>query len=83
MAFFDGFWWYKNPYLPQTSLCLFSFNETHWRDPEYLALYHQALATVDTEKRKALCQEMMLIEHERGPYIIPYFVPEMMLRPEC
>ena len=54
------------------------FNETHFSDPHYTALYKQAIATVDTAKRTALAHEMQQIDYQQGGYIIPYFPPTIV-----
>jgi peptide/nickel transport system substrate-binding protein len=72
-TFAQDFWTLK-PYLPQVALCLLPnspYNETHWSDPAYVALFNQALATVDTTKRAAIVKEMQTIDFEQGGYIIP------------
>jgi peptide/nickel transport system substrate-binding protein len=71
--FAQDFWTLK-AYLGQVELCLLpdsQFNETHWRDPAYVVLYNEALATVDPAKRAELVRQMQTIDFERGGYIIP------------
>ena len=51
------------------------FNFTEFNDPEYNALYAQALAELDQAKRTDLIHRMAHIEYDRGGYIIPYFFP--------
>jgi len=51
------------------------FNFTMFNDPEYNALYAQALAELDQAKRTDLIHRMAHIEYDRGGYIIPYFFP--------
>jgi peptide/nickel transport system substrate-binding protein len=46
-----------------------------FNDPEYNALYAQALAELDQAKRTDLIHRMAHIEYDRGGYIIPYFFP--------
>ncbi|MDY7105927.1 MAG: ABC transporter substrate-binding protein [Actinomycetota bacterium] len=50
-------------------------NVTNFDDPEYLELLEQASASVDEEERNGLLQQMMDIDHDRGPYIIPIMSP--------
>jgi peptide/nickel transport system substrate-binding protein len=48
-------------------------NETHWPDKpneRFVALYRQALGTVDTKKRTAIVRQMQAMEYEHGGYII-------------
>jgi peptide/nickel transport system substrate-binding protein len=66
--------WTLKPYLSQAALCLLPdspYNETHWRDPSYVALFNQALATVDATKRAAIVTQLQTIDFEQGSYIIP------------
>ncbi|MEA3149416.1 MAG: peptide/nickel transport system substrate-binding protein [Gammaproteobacteria bacterium] len=66
--------WTLKPYLPQVALCLLPtspYNETHWADPAYTALFNQALATVDPAKRALIVKQMQSIDFERGSYIVP------------
>jgi peptide/nickel transport system substrate-binding protein len=51
------------------------FNFTRFNDPEYNALYTQAIAELDQGKRTELIHKMAHIDYERGGYIIPYFFP--------
>ena len=47
-------YWYYNPYLSQVAQSLLKsapYNECHWDDPRYDALYGEAIATVDNQKR--------------------------------
>jgi peptide/nickel transport system substrate-binding protein len=71
-------YWYFNFYLPQVSLATLPtapFNETHFDNPAYVALYKQAIATVDPAKRTQLAQDMQHIDYTQGGYIIPFFPP--------
>ena len=49
------------------------YNETHFDDARYNALFAQALRTVDVAKQTEIAHEMQLIEYERGGNIIPNF----------
>jgi peptide/nickel transport system substrate-binding protein len=51
------------------------FNFTRFNDPEYNALYAQAIAELDQGKRAELINKMAHIDYDRGGYIIPYFFP--------
>jgi peptide/nickel transport system substrate-binding protein len=51
------------------------FNFTRFNDPEYTALYAQAIAELDQGKRADLIHKMAHIDYDRGGYIIPYFFP--------
>lgn len=70
--FAQDFWAYS-PYLSQVaqgSLSKSPFNETHWNDPAYVALYNKANATVDPARRCKIIHQMQLTDFERGGYII-------------
>jgi peptide/nickel transport system substrate-binding protein len=74
-TFSTDFWGTRN-YLSQVaagSLPTSPYNETHWPDAahkKYLALYKQALATVNTKKRTAIIHQMQTLEYQYGGYII-------------
>jgi peptide/nickel transport system substrate-binding protein len=51
------------------------FNATKFNDPEYNALYAQAIAELDEAKRTDLIHQMAHIDYDRGANIIPYFFP--------
>jgi peptide/nickel transport system substrate-binding protein len=71
-------YWFYNFYLPQVSLATLptaSFNETHWDNTQYNALYKQAIATVDDGLRAEIAHQMQQIEYDEGGYIIPFFPP--------
>ena len=71
-TFAQDFWYTRN-FLPQvnsSSLPTSPFNETHWDDPEFLALVQEAATEVDEAKRNALISRAQEIEFERGGYII-------------
>jgi len=51
------------------------YNETHFNDPRYTALFSEALRTVDHAKQTEIAHEMQLIEYENGGNIIPNFTP--------
>jgi peptide/nickel transport system substrate-binding protein len=77
LPFSVDFWGTRN-YLPQVangSLPTAPYNECHW-PPEgsnFIALYQQALAEVDTTKRCGIINEMRQLEFDEGGYIIPFF----------
>jgi peptide/nickel transport system substrate-binding protein len=65
--------WATRTYLSQVaqgSLPDSPFNETHWKDPEFLDLIAQARAELDDAKRTELLHEAQKIEYERGGYIV-------------
>lgn len=71
-------YWYYTYYLPQVSdatLPNAPFNECHFDDPRYSALYTDALRIVDATARRDIVHEMQQIEYDQGGYIIPYFPP--------
>jgi peptide/nickel transport system substrate-binding protein len=66
-----------SPYLAQVAQSMLPtapFNETHWSLPRYVSLYNQANATANPATRKAIEQEMQLIDFNEGGYIIPAFI---------
>jgi peptide/nickel transport system substrate-binding protein len=66
-----------SPYLAQVAQSLLPtspFNETHWHQPKYIGLYHQANATADPATRKQIEHEMQQIDFTEGGYIIPAFI---------
>ncbi|MGH9303091.1 MAG: ABC transporter substrate-binding protein [Acidimicrobiales bacterium] len=76
-VFAQDFWGYYG-YLPQVGFATLPkspYNETHWGDPHYIALYEKALATVDDSKRYEVAHELQKIDYDSGGYIIPYFPP--------
>ena len=76
-AFAQDYWSYA-PYLVQVgnaTLPSSPYNECHFDDPHYTALYEEAIRTVDEGKRTQIIHEMQEIDYNTGGYIIPYFVP--------
>ena len=70
--FAQDFWAYS-PYLSQVaqgSLSKSPFNETHWSDPAYVALYNKANTTVDPAQRCKIIHQMQMTDFEHGGYII-------------
>ncbi len=70
--------WYYTPYLPQVVQAFLPtspYNEPHFNDPHYTALYNQASATLDPVKRADIAHEMQLIDYNDGGWIIPYYPP--------
>ncbi|HYM50201.1 MAG TPA: ABC transporter substrate-binding protein [Candidatus Limnocylindrales bacterium] len=77
LAFSVDFWGTRN-YLPQVangSLPTAPYNECHWppKGSNYVSLYQQALAEVDTGKRADIIHQMQKLEYDQGGYIIPFF----------
>jgi peptide/nickel transport system substrate-binding protein len=75
-AFSQDFYNYS-PYLAQVAQSLLPtspFNETHWHQPKYISLYHQANATASAATRKQIEHEMQQIDFNEGGYIIPAFI---------
>ena len=71
-AFSQDYWDY-NPYLSQVAQATLPdspFNETHFNDAAYIALYNSANSTLDPAKRRDIVHEMQLIDFNRGGYII-------------
>lgn len=71
-------YWYYNPYYPQVAqatLTTAPFNECHFSDSHYNALYNQGLSVLDSAKRAEIAHEMQQIDYDQGGYIIPYFPP--------
>jgi peptide/nickel transport system substrate-binding protein len=65
--------WATRTYLSQVaqgSLPDSPFNETHWKDPEFLDLIRRARAELDAAKRTDLLKQAQKIEWERGGLIV-------------
>ncbi len=74
-TFAQDFWLFYY-YFPMVGLGLLPsspYNECHWDDPHYNALYNEGLKTVDAAKRADIAHEMQMIDYESGGYIIAYF----------
>lgn len=74
-TFAQDFWTFYY-YFPQVGLGMLPgspYNETHFHDPRYIALYNKGLATVDDAARYEIAHEMQMIDYDDGGYIIPYF----------
>ncbi|MDN5917467.1 MAG: ABC transporter substrate-binding protein [Pseudonocardia sp.] len=70
--FAQSFWNTRN-YLPQaasSSMPEAPFNETHWTDPEYVALIRRARSEMDPARRTAMVAQAQRIEYDRGGYLI-------------
>jgi peptide/nickel transport system substrate-binding protein len=79
--FAQDFWAYS-PYLSQVAQGMLTsspFNETHWNNPRYVALYNQANATVDDTKRCDIVHEMEMIDFQEGGYIIASYNEQLDL----
>ena len=71
-------YWYYDRYLLQvgsTFLPTSLYNETHFNDPKYTALYNEGVSTLDRAKQRSVIAEMQQIDYDSGGYIIPYFPP--------
>ena len=79
--FAQDFWAYS-PFLSQVAqgmLVNSPYNETHWTDPTYVALYNQANATVDATKRCDIVHQMQKIDFDKGGLIIPAYNKQLDL----
>lgn len=75
---FSQDYWMTGPYLfaaGQAYAPGAPFNWCQFHDPEYDAVYTQAIRQVDDAKRNDLIGQLVRIDHERGGYIVPYFFP--------
>ena len=71
---------YYTRYLPSVAeftLPTSPYNECHFHNPRYSALYSQALAAVNEAKRREIAYEMQQIDYSSSGYIIPYFPPQI------
>jgi peptide/nickel transport system substrate-binding protein len=65
--------WGTSFYLSQVAQSMLvdsPFNETHWNDAQYTALYKEANATLNAAKRCQIINEMEQIDFQSGGYII-------------
>ncbi len=65
--------WFTRDYLPQAAAGTLPgapYNETHWSDPDWVALVREANATIDEGRRCELIAQAQQIEYDRGGYII-------------
>jgi peptide/nickel transport system substrate-binding protein len=72
--------WYTHDFLAQAaggSLPDSPYNETHFKDPEFIKAAEAALAETDTAKRDKLIQAAQKIEYDRGGYIVWGFVNQV------
>ena len=79
--FAQDFWAYS-PYLSQVaqgSLSKSPFNETHWNDPAYVALYNKANATVNQAERCKIIGQMQMTDFDHGGYIIASYNKQVNL----
>jgi peptide/nickel transport system substrate-binding protein len=76
---FANSFWYSNPYLNEVSLSTLGkgspFNETHFNDAAYAALYNEAISTLDETKQREIVHEMQAIDYASSGYILPVFLP--------
>jgi peptide/nickel transport system substrate-binding protein len=62
-------WWSSNSYFTQVAYADgpgASYNDTHWENPKYDALYKQAIAQPDQAKAAELAHEMQKMQYEEG-----------------
>ncbi|WP_018599964.1 ABC transporter substrate-binding protein [Mycobacterium sp. 155] len=71
--------WPTTPYLIVAGMAMDgdrgTFNQSHQNDPEYNALYAEAVSTLDPGKQKDIAHQMQRIEYDRGGNIVPYYYP--------
>ena len=75
---FSQDYWEYEPYLlaaSQETVSGAPFNECHFDDPEYNALYAKAYASTDPAVHRDVIHAMQRIDYERGGLIIPYSYP--------
>lgn len=72
-------YWNGKPYFPQITGMIDTYQETHFPSPgsSFRDTYKKAIGTVDPAKRRALIAKLQKEEHEKGGYIIPFFVNTM------
>jgi peptide/nickel transport system substrate-binding protein len=66
-------YWPTYPYLVQTAASQVpgaAYNEQHWNDATFNALYKQASRTLDPKKRREIAHKMQQIQYMRGGYLI-------------
>jgi peptide/nickel transport system substrate-binding protein len=71
---FSQDWWNNHPYLATAGLAFLPtgvWNETHFNDPQYTALYKEANATVDPARLREVKHAMWTIDFNQGSWIIP------------
>ena len=67
-VFAQDYWLYSD-YLPQVAQAMLPnspFNETHWDNKRYNALYAEAVATLDRTKQTSLVHEMQNIDYTKA-----------------
>jgi peptide/nickel transport system substrate-binding protein len=77
---FSQDYWIVQPYLVTVSQGFVAgapFPVERYADPHYTALYHQASSTTDDSKRRDIIHQMLAIDHDSGPIILPYFFPQI------
>jgi peptide/nickel transport system substrate-binding protein len=77
---FSQDYWIVQPYLVTVSQGFVKgapFPVERYEDPHYTALYQQASSTTDSAKQTAIIHEMLQIDHDGGPIILPYFFPQI------
>ena len=76
-AFAQDFYFYS-PYMLQVTdafLPTSPYNETHFNNSAYTALYNRAQTITTQSALTPVEQDMMKMDYDEGGYIIPYFVP--------
>ena len=66
-------WWNSNSYLGQVALGDGpepSYNESHWTNPDYNAMFFRAVGEQDEAKRKEICHDMQNLTHEEGGLLV-------------
>ena len=69
-------WWNGQLFMTMTTVATASgavFNETHFDDPEFNALFLEARVEPDATKRGVIIRDMQKILFDRGGYLIPFF----------
>ena len=70
--------WNYNPYLANVAIETLAgapYSETHFDNPRYQSLYHEAVSTLDVNRRTELAHQMQMIDYTDGGLIIPLFPP--------
>jgi peptide/nickel transport system substrate-binding protein len=75
--FAQDFWYYSSYFVQvsEATLPKSPFNECHFANARYEALYSKALATPNLAAQTDIAHEMQKIDYDEGGYIIPFFSP--------